>query len=117
MPNPVAAIKILSGEVPDYKSDGKLSKNDLLAAGGIIVMMRNFDFDVNFEEVRFTTSAVVGGIVKEYTSNSNKFTDQQKELIKQLKKGERIYFEDIVCKGPDGKLRNLSAMAFTISGE
>ena len=53
MPNPVAAIKILSGEVPDYKSDGKLSKNDLLAAGGIIVMMRNFDFDVNFEEVRF----------------------------------------------------------------
>ena len=108
---------MISRDVPDYRSKGEISKKELLKADEVIAMMKNFDFDLKFEVMRFSVSATIGGLVKDGLSTSNKITNQQKEIIKQLKKGDKIYFEDIKCKGPDGSVRNLSPMVFTISGE
>jgi hypothetical protein len=119
VPNPVAAIKVLSGDVPDYKSEGEISKKELLTADGVVAMMQNFDFDLSFKVVSFVMSATVPDsyTVREEISKSNKFSNSQIDLIKSLVKNQKLTFEEIKVIGPDGKLRKLSPMVFTISGE
>jgi len=43
-PDPIAAIKTPDG----YKTNGLISKKELLDANGIVVSMKDFDFDINF---------------------------------------------------------------------
>ena len=40
-------------------------------------------------------------------SNSANFTDAQKELVRQLKGGQRFYLSRVRCIGPDGIERTL----------
>jgi hypothetical protein len=114
VPDPVAAIPFKKGISIYYKTQGEISKKDLLDADSIVVIMQNFDFDLKFDILEFTVSTRPNGYIKEAPSNSNKFTEGQKQLIKELKPGHLIYFQYIKCKGPDGSERNLSPMILTV---
>ena len=106
VPDPVAKVA--------GKRGGPIDKKILLEQNVIVADIENFDFDISFEIVEFTVFTVVKGYAKEYKSNSNKITPEQKELFKQMKEGTPLYFQDIKCKGPDGSIRSLATMNFRV---
>jgi gliding motility-associated protein GldM len=107
VPNPVAMVNNQKG--------GYISQGVLLAQIGVFAEMENFDFDLKFTVTEFTVSAVVQGFVREYTSKSNKFTPDQKSLIKNLSRGNSVYIQDIKAVGPDGSTRSLSTINFKLN--
>jgi len=117
VPDPVAGVQTYPGKANGYKREGNISKKDLLAAGGIIATIENFDFDMSFNIVSFVVSTTVPNSTKviEEISQSDKFTDAQVKLIKSLAIHQKLSFESITVTGPDGMKRNLNPMVFTIT--
>lgn len=108
IPDPVAKVA--------GKKGGSIDRNTLLTQTMVLADLENFDFDLRFDVVEF---AIAGNIKKGektivYFSKSSKITDEQKSLIKEVPDGEYVYFQDIKVVGPDGKVRELPAIAFTI---
>jgi len=106
IPEPVAKVAM--------KKSGVISRNTLLAQVEIIADLENFDFDARFAISKFSVVANIKGFKHLVVSNSNKFTDDQKNLIKELSIGDNVYFQDIKAVGPDGRVRELSPLVFTI---
>lgn len=107
VPDPVAKVNNQKG--------GLINQAALLGAIGVVAEMENFDFDLKFTVTEFTVSAVVQGFVREYTSKSNRFTQDQKSLLRNLSKGQRVYIQDIKAVGPDGSTRPLSTINFKLN--
>ena len=76
--------------------------------------MPNFDFDLKFIVKSFTVSATIDGFERSKKSNSYKFTPAQLSLIKKVRPGGKVYIENVVAVGPDGKPRKLGTIALRI---
>jgi gliding motility-associated protein GldM len=113
VPDPVAAIKTPDG----LKTNGLITKKELLDANGIETALHNFDFDLKFNVVSFVLSFTIPGEFKivEEVSKSDKYTERQINFIKSLIKYQKVTIEEITAMGPDGKTRKLNPMVFTIS--
>lgn len=107
IPDPVAMVA--------GKKGGMIDKNVLVAQSGVAAVMENFDFDLTFTITEFTVLTVVQGFVQDAKSTSNRFTDQQKNIIRNINKGAPIYIQDIKAVGPDGTPRPLSTINFKIN--
>lgn len=95
VPSPTAYIGGTDG--------GPLAKNMLLASKAIIPKMPDdFDFNLTFEITSFTFVGTRGGDIFEKSANSNRLTPEMITFIENSKKGQRIWFENIMAKGPDG---------------
>jgi gliding motility-associated protein GldM len=114
-PDPIAAVKTAEG----LKTNGNITKKELLDAKGIIVSMNNFDFDINFTVESFVLSYTLPGkfVIVEDVSKSDKFSEKQIEGIKSLIQWQKVTIEAITVVGPDGTKRKLNPMVFLISGE
>ncbi len=106
VPNPVAMVNGQKG--------GAIGKSVLLAQIGVFAEMENFDFDLKFTVTEFTVSAAVQGFTREFTANSNRFTQEQMGLIGNLSRGNNVYIQDIKAVGPDGSTRRLSTINFKL---
>ncbi len=107
LPNPNAYIA--------NKKEGLIDKNVLLAAGAIIPQMPpGFEFNFNFIITSFTFTTSRGGDIIEKKTKGNKFTPEMIKLIRSSKKGQRIWLENIIAKGPDGN-RSLSPINLKIN--
>lgn len=107
VPNPMALIA--------GRNEGKIRKNLLLAAGYVTAEMgEDFDFDLKYKVTQFTVSTVRKGFFTSESSDSNKYTSAQEELIKGVARGNKVLIEDIRAVGPDGRTRKLSGITFTI---
>ncbi|MFW5850623.1 MAG: GldM family protein [Bacteroidota bacterium] len=107
VPDPVA---VLLG-----KEGGNISRGELQAATRLDARMKDFDFDLTFSVQSFKVTAKVGQYFVEETSSSSRINHKMKQSIfNQLGRGSRLYFEDIIAKGPDGKARNLGVLSFTV---
>jgi gliding motility-associated protein GldM len=109
IPDPVPSF---AGKEP---SDRTISKNTLLGAPGVAAKMVNFDFDVKVVVKSFSISVSRDGTLVERKSNSNRLTDNMKELLNRVTRGNVIYIEDIVVKMPDGTERQLATMKLKVS--
>ncbi len=96
------------------KKGGDITKQELLNANDVVVVM-DFDFDFSFDVVSFSVVTNLNGIAYELKSNSNKITENQKEIIAKTSNGSSVFFQDINCKGPDGIVRRMPAIAFKIT--
>lgn len=94
VPNPVPYIA--------NKKEGLAAKEELLVAGSIIPRMENFDFDLRFEMVSFTMVTIVGGDVREFQASGGRLTPEMRGAIERSTRGQRITFENLIAKGPDG---------------
>jgi hypothetical protein len=106
VPDPVAKIA--------GKKGGIISKSELLKAGKVQVFMENFDFDLSFRVTSFSFPEYKDGVMHDAVSKGENFTDLQIESIKTFKSGQKFYIVDIKCAGPDGRIRELGALAFQI---
>lgn len=97
------------------KKGGKIQRNVLAAQTGVIADMENFEFDLEFKITEFTVSTTDrGGYTIDARTNGNVFTKAQQDLIKNLRKGQRINIEDVKAIGPDGSVRKLASIVFEI---
>ncbi len=100
VPSPTATI---AGQ-----TDGQIDKNTLLAAGAIIPELRDFEFDLYFEVTSFTFGTIVNGDWMQKNVRGNRFNDEILAIIRNGKRTQKFFFENIQAKGPDGTKRGLS---------
>ena len=106
VPSPVAEI---AGQV-----EGGIDESTLLAAGAIIPIMRDFEFELFFEVKSFRMTTIVGGDGISKRANGNRFSDEMISLIKNSRKGQKFFFENILAEGPDKIPRSLSPISLEI---
>jgi gliding motility-associated protein GldM len=107
VPDPVAYIA--------NRREGRITREELRVAGAIIPRLENFEFDMNYEIASFTMVAPRAGDIIPIQSESNRFTEAMIQAINNAQSGQRIIFENITTKpGPDGRVRTLSPISFTI---
>ncbi|MDG5800897.1 gliding motility protein GldM [Marinilabiliaceae bacterium ANBcel2] len=106
VPDPVAKVNNQRG--------GTIARQTLMAQMGVIADMEDFDFDMTFRVTSFDVSTTRGGYVVDASSNSNRFTDEQKDLISRAGRGQRIHIENIMAEGPDGQARSLGSITFVL---
>jgi gliding motility-associated protein GldM len=95
-------------------NEGKLSKGRLLAESGVFAVMEDFDFELTYNITRFNVSVVKNGYQVDEPSKNNRFTEQQKELIKGLARGSKVFINDIKAVGPDKVTKSLGSVTITL---
>lgn len=111
IPDPVAEIAGRSG--------GTIPANILKAQLAIIANLKNFDFDTKFIVVGYEASMIPkrGELQGPFKAGSAPYLNKDKEiadLINRARPGDRIFFDDIRAKGPDGRIRKLNAITFLL---
>lgn len=108
LPDPVATVA--------GKNGGPINKNSFLAQRGVVAEMVNFDFDVEVTITQFTVATTDrSGYFKEEPTKGNLFTPAQKGLIESTRRKGKVTIEDIKAVGPDGSVKNLSPIVFTLN--
>jgi len=110
IPDPVAEV--------GGKSNGAMPSSTLKAQIGIVAALKNFDFDTRFIVTSYEMSMIpkrgeLQGPFTEASPYLNKNKDII-ELIKRARPGDRVFFDDIRAKGPDGRIRKLNAITFLL---
>jgi gliding motility-associated protein GldM len=90
------------------QSDGQMDKNRLLAAGAIIPNMRDFEFEIYYEVTGYTFATIINGDWIPKNVRGNRFTDEINGIIRNGKRKQKFFFENIQAKGPDGSIRSLN---------
>jgi hypothetical protein len=106
-------VKRVPDPVPSIASvtSGAVSKSDLIAAAGLIPVMKDFEFDEAYFVISsYTMTMNVTGDLIEKNATGNKLTTDMINIIQKAPKGTKIYFENIKVVGPDGKTRTLSSI-------
>ena len=106
VPDPVAKVAKLKG--------GEIQKELLAAQEYVIAEMENFDFQLEYKITGFTVSALVDGFFVSKITTGNRFSDEQKRILQNSRKNQKIYIEDVSARGPDGKTRKLSPIIFNV---
>lgn len=107
VPPPVAQINGQSG--------GDIRKEVLNIQDGIMAVLVDFDFDFKYKVTQFNveTSGVAGYVINR-KSNSNRFTQEQKDQLKRARLQSIVYISDIKAIGDDGSTRDLDPISFKI---
>lgn len=107
IPNPVPYVGGKTG------SDN-ITAAQLKATSGILVKMENFDFEVNVTVTSYLFSTVIAGTLVEEKVTGNTFNSKVKDLIDKVKRNQKVYFEKITVKMPDGTVRELPPVSLKI---
>ena len=106
VPDPVAKVA--------GKTGGKIDKGTLTAQMAVLAILDNFEFDMKFSVTEFNVSAQIGQFTQNKPTKGARITDEQKAILNRLTKGQKVYFDEIKAQGPDGKIRELPAVSFSI---
>ncbi len=96
------------------KGSGTAPLSKVRSAAGIIADLGDFMFPTKFTIVSFTISTLYKGSPVEKKIRGNRITPDAAALISSLKPGSKLYIEDIVGIGGDGKTRNLDGIVIKI---
>ncbi len=94
---------------------GSAPKAQLLANDVVLARLKDFVFDnVRYNVVRFEMSSTVRGNVVTQRARGNKITDNMKRIIQAQNRGGKVYIDNIIVVGPDGKERPIGSCAITV---
>ena len=107
VPDPVAQVAGMSG--------GSIRKERLLAEEGVLAVLEDFDFDFKYTVTQFNIQVLgPGGYTNIWASESNRFTNDQKEQFRILNPNSIIYIANIKATGDDGSTRDLDPISLKI---
>ncbi|PID94195.1 MAG: hypothetical protein CSA95_03925 [Bacteroidetes bacterium] len=108
VPSPVAKIGGVEG--------GTIDKNLLATAGAIIPQMpEDFEFELNFQITKYDFVATQrGGDMFTRQGKGNRLSEEMLSYIRNSRRGDKIWLENIYAKGPDGSSRRLGTINLTI---
>lgn len=96
VPDPIAKI--------GGKNDGFISRSLVLASPYLVPEMPvGFDFNLNYVVTSFNFGTIISGDVISRKVTGNRLSPEIVKMIQDGKKNQRIWFEDITVKGPDGE--------------
>lgn len=99
----------------DLTESGMMSKNAISVQKGLIAFYENFEYNVIPKVKSFTMTIMTPNGPVDLTSNSNVFTDAMKLQLSQVRKNQRIMFENIRAVGPDGVEVKLSPITVKVN--
>jgi len=118
LPEPRAFIeyKDQNGITRRYKGGVSFSKARILAAPGIIAALDDELLDINFSVLSFQTLIYdsMGNTLMEVSQGSN-FSDRQKNQVRNLTRGKRLWISKIRAVGPDKVQQILAPMEIIIN--
>lgn len=104
VPNPDATLA-------GFKSGATLAKSQILAELGPKAKMPDwFEFDLEFTVTGFTLATYIQGFYQELQATGGTFTTAQREVLRNLNPGAKLYLNDVMAVGPDGSSRNLGTV-------
>lgn len=107
VPDPVAQVAGMSG--------GNIRKEVLAIQDGVLAVLEDFDFDFKYKVTQFELqTSGAGGYTIIKKSSSNRFTAEQKELLKRANPESLVYIGNIKAIGDDGSTRDLDGITFTV---
>ncbi|MBL7779025.1 MAG: gliding motility protein GldM [Chitinophagales bacterium] len=111
IPTPQSTV---DGVVKPINVSAQVIKN----SRSIIAKVEAFDYPVQFRVLSFTCSYrnKNGELFKE-TNTGTEFNEKIKVWLKNIDRGEAIFFDDIVVMGPDMERRTTNALAFNITSK
>lgn len=113
VPPPVPMLMVNSKDWAGYREKG-IEKNQLAGILGLKAEMVDFDFDLSYKVTGFKLSATIQGFLQEQESKGNRFTDQQKRIIGNLRSGSQVAITNIKAVGPSGATVDLSDIVLKI---
>ena len=117
---PMGSKEFRVRRVPDPRAEiagqveGPIDKNTLLAAGAIIPVMKDFEFDLYFEVKSFRLTTIIGGDGISKRANNNRLSDEMISMIRSARSGQKFFFENITAEGPDKTPRSLNPITLEI---
>ena len=97
------------------QGSGTIRKERLLVEDGVLAELEDFDFDFKYTITQFRVElSGAGGYTNVWESNSNRFTDDQKEQFRRLNPNSLVYISNIKAVGSDGTTRDLDPISFKI---
>jgi len=109
LPTPDARVEGIRG------SEGNLTAGRLAGLQIVRAEAEDFVFEVEYKVQSFDVAVPgAGGIWNTISSNSERFTSEQKNLFRQLRSGSRVMIEKIKATGPDGVVRNLNSITIKV---
>ncbi len=117
--NKVFEVSLISDPVArigNLKSDAAVV-SEILSDPSLNIFLPNCNYFNPFTVSGFSGTFITqnGKTVTAFKSETNKFLNDQVNMIKELKPGDKIYIHKIVVKGPDAAKRMLrSALTVTI---
>jgi hypothetical protein len=98
VPDPIAVVVGMDDNATSINRDQFANSQGLLPR-----MPKDFDFQLsNLRINSFQMSTTIGGDIRPFTSNSNRFTDEMITAIRNSRRGQKFFFENIMCQMPTG---------------
>jgi gliding motility-associated protein GldM len=94
---------------------GEIDKNVAIAAPGVAAVLEGFEFDLAYEvtSYRFVYYSQ-GGFANAIDGKGARLTQEMKNAINQLRRGQDFFFTDIKALAPDKTTRDLPAILLKI---
>jgi gliding motility-associated protein GldM len=108
LPNPTAFV--------GTKKSGALSAAEFKAIGAVIARYEDTDFEAPFRVVSYRLGAV-GGPISQYAdavNEGNRWSGQAAGLVARTGPGSRVFIDNILVVGPDGKQREIPGLQFNL---
>ncbi len=105
LPDPTAFIQVGT----DRFRGGRIAKGTILGAGGLGAAIDDGLLNIPFRVLSFETVFAdrMGNFRPEPSAGAN-FTENQRNLMRELRRGQRFYISKVRAQGPDGIVRNLN---------
>ena len=105
LPDPTAFIQVGN----DRFRGGRIAKGTVLGAAGLGAAIDDGLLNIPFKVLGFETvfAARMGNFRPEPSSGDN-FTENQRNLMRELRRGQRFYISKVRAVGPDGITRTLN---------
>jgi gliding motility-associated protein GldM len=108
VPNPDATLA-------GFRSGASLSKSQILAELGPKAKMPDwFEFDLEFTVTAFSLATYIQGFYQEIPTTSGTFSSAQRDVLRNLNPGAKLYLNDVTAIGPDGSSRNLGTVLIKV---
>jgi len=97
------------------KSSGNITRSRLLVEDGVAAVLEDFDFDFQYTVTQFDLWIQdAEGYTSNFSSTSNRFTQEQIDQFSQLIPGSIIFIDNIKARGTDNSIRDLDPISFKI---
>ena len=101
---------------PSIQAQGEnIKASHLKVRKGIYAYVPNFDFNAKFEILSYQMVYVPeSNDTKVVATKGWEFNKEMKKIIKNVKPGDRVYFENIKVKGPAGDRRHIKGIMYKV---
>ena len=106
LPDPVTKAGGLMG--------GETTKNFLTNVNSLNAELNGSDFEFKFKMTSFVLTVIQNGKTVSKKTEGNLISAEQKALLADLVPGAKVIFENIKVMGPEGSLRDMPSIVFTI---